>query len=619
MLNSPRQHAHRGRPSLVPAARVAAMAGLLLSALAHPGAALAGPTGGQVVAGSGTIARPNVNTTLIQQQSQSLAIDWTGFDVASHEQVRFQQPSSSAAVLNRIFNESPSQIHGSIQANGQVFIMNPNGVVFGPGARVEVGGLMASSLDIDLADFMNGHYRFSAPDGSVPGAVINRGLIEAASGGGVALLGGAVRNDGVIIAELGYVLMGSARQALVDFDGDGLIRFHVDSAILEDAAGQGSEEGATVVNSGEIRADGGQVLLSAAAARGIVDSAVNNQGIIRAASIERSAGRVTLSAAGADIENSGTIDVSASGAMDAGSITLTSDAGVRNRGSLVADAVAGDGGRVTLAGAGLTLLDTGSTISARATGGRGGQVRALGDSVAMLSAATIDVSGGFGGGTVLLGGDFQGANPLVANARLTGVAAGALINADATVAGDGGRVIVWSDETTNFYGRISARGGPSGGAGGFAEVSGKQHLAYRGSADLRAADGSRGTLLLDPEIIEIRGGGSGGQFSGNSANSGAGAILFSDTGPSVVYQSEIEGQSQTADIILQASRSISTAGDFNNGALILAPNSNLLMETRNLGSGETGLINLIGSSQGAGLRITTSGSGTIYRALRGGW
>ena len=626
MLNSARQHAHRGRPPRVPAARVAAMAGLLLSALIHPGAALAGPTGGQVVAGSGTIARPDVNTTLIQQQSQSLAIDWTGFDVASHELVRFQQPSSSAAVLNRIFNELPSQIHGSIQANGQVFIMNPNGVVFGPGSRVEVGGLMASSLNIELADFMNGHYRFGAPGGGVPGAVINRGLIEAASGGGVALLGGAVRNDGVIIADLGYVLMGAGRQALVDFDGDGLIRFHVDGAILEDAAGQGvgqnlsqgSDQGGAVVNTGTIRADGGQVLLSAAVARGIVDGAVNNEGIIRAASIHRSAGTVTLMALGGEVENSGTIDVSASGLAGAGSVTLSSDADIRNRGSIHADAGEGAGGRVTLQSAGLSLLDTGSSISARSAGGRGGEVRVLGSSVAMLSAATIDVSGGFGGGTVLLGGDFQGANPLLANARLTGVAAGAFINADATGTGDGGRVIVWSDETTNFYGRISARGGPSGGAGGFAEVSGKRHLAYRGSADLRAADGSRGTLLLDPEFIAITGGSGNGnndnsstRFASNDANSVAGEILFSTTGPSVVYQSEIEGQSQTADIILQATRSISTVGSFSNGALTLAPNSKLLIETRNLGSGETGLINLIGSSQGAGLRIETSGSGTI--------
>ncbi len=618
MSNSPRQHAHRGRPPLVPAAHAAAIAGVLLSVLVNPGAALAGPTGGQVVAGSGTIARPDAVTTLIQQQSQSLAIDWTGFDVAAHEQVRFQQPSSSAAVLNRIFNELPSQIHGSIQANGQVFIMNPNGVVFGPGARVEVGGLMASSLDIDIADFMNGNYRFSASGGGVPGAVINRGLIEAATGGGVALLGGAVRNDGVIIADLGYVLMGAGRQALVDFDGDGLIRFHVDGAFLEDPAGQGigqdtnrnSDQGGTVVNTGEIRADGGQVLLSAVVARGIVDRAVNNEGIIRAASIDRSSGTVTLSALGADVENSGTIDVSASGLVDAGSVTLTSDAEVRNRGRIHADGADGAGGRVGLEGAGLTLLDTGSTMSARSAGGRGGEVQVLGESVAMLDAATIDVSGGFGGGTVLVGGDYQGANPSVANARVTGIAAGARIHADATNTGDGGRVIVWSDETTNFYGQISARGGSSGGNGGFAEVSGKEHLAFRGSADLSAAEGNRGTLVLDPAFLVISGGSPPGD-SGGSSSIFAGQILFTDVGPSIVYQSEIEAQSALSDITLQATRWIFTFGDFSSGTLALAPDSNLAIETRNLGSGESGRINLITSDQGRDLTIATSGSGTI--------
>ena len=171
LLDSSRPHAHRGRPALARAACVAAIVALLLSALfGYPGMALAGPTGGQVVAGSGTIQRPSADTTLIQQQSQSLSIDWTGFDVAGHELVKFQQPSSSSAVLNRVFNELPSQIYGRIQANGQVFIMNPNGVVFGPGARVEVGGLMASSIDIDVDRL---HERdttgSAAPEGSVPG------------------------------------------------------------------------------------------------------------------------------------------------------------------------------------------------------------------------------------------------------------------------------------------------------------------------------------------------------------------------------------------------------------------------------------------------------------------
>lgn len=627
-LTSPRSHAHGGRQSQAGAARAGTAAVVLWSMLAYPAALLAGPTGGHVVAGSGTIQRPNVDTTLIQQQSQSLSIDWTGFDVAGHERVNFQQPSSSSAVLNRVFNELPSQIHGRIQANGQVFIMNPNGVVFGPGARVEVGGLMASSLDIDIDDFMSGRYRFAAPEGGGAGVVVNHGLIRAATGGGVALLGAAVRNDGVIIADLGHVLMGAGRQALVDFDGDGLIRFQIDGAILEDLAGHDADQekvhGGVVVNNGEIHADGGQVLLSAAVAQGIFDRAVNNTGIIRATSIDRSAGVVKLSALGASVENAGRIDVSAPGTGVAGSVALSSDTDVLQRGQIRADAGRGDGGRVALQSAGLTLLDTGNAISARAADGRGGEVRVLGESVAMLAAATIDVSGSLGGGTVLVGGDYQGANPSITNARISGVAAGARIHADATGQGDGGKVIVWSDDTTNYFGSISARGGPAGGDGGFAEVSGKRHLAYRGSADLTAAKGSRGVLLLDPQSIAITGGSGDGdgfatKFAASGANSAAGAILFSNTGPSLVYQSEIEAQSASADITLQATGSISTTGSFTNGALTLAPDSNLLIETRNSGGAETGLINLIGSRQGPDLKIAASGSGTItVRAGVGG-
>ncbi len=613
MAMIPRHCAHRGWSPRAPVGRAVVIAGVLIAALIIAAASHAGPTGGQVVAGSGTIQRPDVNTTLVRQQSPSLAVDWTGFDVAGHELVQFQQPSSSSAVLNRVFNQLPSQIHGSIVANGLVLIMNPNGVVFGPGARVEVGGLMASSLDIRVEDFMSGSYLFSAAPGVEPGAIVNRGLIKAATGGGVTLLGGSVRNDGVIIADLGHVLMGAGREALVDFDGDGLIRFHVDGALLRDIASEDS----AVRNSGEIQADGGQVLLSAAVARDIVDRAINNEGIIRAASIERASGVVRLSATGGNVENSGTIDVSVVEPGDAGAVSLESDVGVAQLGHIHADAAAGDGGSVELRSAGLTVLEAASGLSARASAG-GGEVRVLGENVAMQDAAIIDVSGGLGGGTVLIGGDYQGGNPSVPNATRTGIAEGARILADATENGDGGRVIVWSDTMTSFYGFISARGGPSGGDGGLAEVSGKDYLAFRGRADLTANRGTRGTLLLDPGSLVIVGGsgngdpdGSAERFSGLGADSAAGEILFSDLGPSIVYQSEIEGQSAFADITLQAAHSISTSGTFDDATLVLAPNSNLLIETRNRGSGEAGLINLTSSAHGTGLTIATQGTGTL--------
>jgi filamentous hemagglutinin family protein len=597
-------------------------AGVLAALLAVPVGVHAGPTGGEVVAGSGTIQRPDASTTLITQQSHSLAVDWTGFDVASHELVQFQQPSSSAAALNRVFNELPSEIHGRLQANGRIFIMNPNGVIFGPGARVEVGALMASGLDMHVDDFMNGHYRFAAPEGSEPGIVVNRGLISAATGGGVTLLGGAVRNDGVIVANLGHVFMGAGRQALLDFDGDGLIRFQVDGALLSDVAGEGS----AVSNRGEIRADGGQVLLSAAVARGVFDRALNNEGVIRAAGIQRSAGAVRLFASGGVIENSGIIDASAANAQVAGSVVLQSDTDVLQRGRIHVDAAEGNGGQVLLEGAAGTRLDVGSQTTARASAGRGGSVQALGDFVTLGEAAVIDVSGDMGGGAVLVGGGYQGADPTIRNARLTSVASGALIRADATGSGDGGRVVVWSDQMTDFFGHISARGGASGGDGGFAEVSGKEQLAFRGTADLRAAQGSRGTLLLDPAFLIIEGGsgdgdgdGSTEQFQGSGATSLAGQILFSDLTPSIVYQSEIEAQSAFADITLQATKLIIANGTFTGGTLALAPDSSLTIEARDKsGGGSVSFVDLTSSVHGADLNIVTSGSGSISVLSGGG-
>ncbi|NIU42649.1 MAG: filamentous hemagglutinin N-terminal domain-containing protein, partial [Gammaproteobacteria bacterium] len=608
-------HARRGRLPRTPVARVGVV-GVLLLLVAIPCTVPAGPSGGQVVAGSGSVQRPDASTTLIKQQSQALTLDWTSFNVAAHERVQFQQPSSSAAALNRVFDELPSEIHGRLQANGRIFIMNPNGVVFGPGARVEVGALVASSLDIQVDDFMSGHYRFAAPEGAEPGLVANRGLISAATGGGVTLLGGAVRNEGVIVADLGHVALGAGREALVDFDGDGLIRFQVDGALLRDVSGDGS----AVANSGEIRADGGQVLLSAAVARGIFDRAINNEGVIRAVGIDRSAGTVRLSAIGGSLSNTGTIDVSALADGEAGSVTLQGNAGVVQAGRVHADAARGGGGQVSIESSGLTLLDTGSETTALASEGRGGSVQVLGDSVVMRNAARIDVSGDLGGGTVLLGGDHQGANPAIANARLTRVDAEANIRADAIGTGDGGRIIVWSDERTDFLGRIAARGGPAGGDGGFAEVSGKASLTFRGSADLRAAAGSRGTLLIDPEELVITGGSGDGDddddsptsLQGSSGASGPGEVIFFEPTPSVVYQTEIEAQSALSDITLQAGRKVSTAGEFNDGELVLAQDSSLVIETRNIGDiNAENLIDLTTSTEGAGLKIVTSGSGTI--------
>ncbi|MEI2579878.1 beta strand repeat-containing protein [Scytonema sp. PRP1] len=197
----------------------------------------------------------------------------------------------------------------------------------------------------------------------------------------------------------------------------------------------------------------------------------------------------------------------------------------------------------------------------------GGTVQVLGDRVGLLDNARIDVSGETGGGTVLIGGDFQGKGE-VPNAARTFVGPGVTINADALTSGDGGRVIVWADEATGFYGNISARGGRNSGNGGFVEVSGKQNLIFRGNVDTSAINGNFGTLLLDPTNITIVNGVGG---TDNAQVAGDAQIFAGENPPDTFTISEatLESLSATANIILEATNDI-TINDLADNELFLA-------------------------------------------------
>ncbi|MEX2138898.1 MAG: tandem-95 repeat protein [Pirellulales bacterium] len=233
----------------------------------------------------------------------------------------------------------------------------------------------------------------------------------------------------------------------------------------------------------------------------------------------------------------------------------------------VTGSVTAHGGYVSIHSASETLVRGSIDVSA-APGGVGGRIEVLGPVVALLDSAVINASGDAGGGTVLIGGDFQGHNPEIPNSQYALVTAGCRIHADALVEGDGGTVVVWSDLNTHFYGHATARGGSTAGDGGLVEVSGKENLTFRGSADLTAANGLMGTLLLDPLDITIANGSGDGAadgtttFSGNPSG-GIGQILSADTGPTTIYETELEGLSNSTNIILQATRNItiSNLGD----------------------------------------------------------
>ena len=284
------------------------MLAVLLLAITTLPLAIAGPEGGQVVGGSGNISQSGVNTT-INQTSQNMAIDWQSYNVNVDERVQYIQPNTSAIALNRILSQSGSTIAGRIDANGQVILVNPNGVFFTPTSIINVGGIIASGLHIQTSDFMNGHYIFDAVSGS-DGRVINSGMINASlggnGGGNVALIGKQVENDGLIVANLGSVNLAAGKQAVLTFDQGGLLGVRISQEILQDELGIDP----AVIHSGDIHAEGGRVLLTASTSQEVFSQAMNTGDLDQLSSVVmHEDGSFTLGA-GADVLNSGSIDVS---------------------------------------------------------------------------------------------------------------------------------------------------------------------------------------------------------------------------------------------------------------------------------------------------------------------
>ncbi|WP_041766468.1 YDG domain-containing protein [Psychromonas ingrahamii] len=282
---------------------------LIAVALSLPGfAVIAAPQNGQVLTGSAGITQSGT-TTVISQNSQNLSLNWDSFNVSSSETVNFEQPGASSLAVNHIIDTNGSQILGSINANGQVFLINPNGVLFGEGAQVNVGGLVASTLDTNDAN-IDGNVRSFSGDGD--GAIVNQGTINAADGGYVALLGNSVSNQGTITAPLGSVGLAAGNSAILTFKDNHLTSIEIDQSMLDSLA----------KNGGLIQADGGRVLLTAGAKATLQESLVSNTGVIQARTVENLPGNITIlggmAAGTADID--GTLDASAPDGGDGGYI-----------------------------------------------------------------------------------------------------------------------------------------------------------------------------------------------------------------------------------------------------------------------------------------------------------
>jgi filamentous hemagglutinin family protein len=497
------------------------------------------PTNGQVTSGAATINQ-NGNVMNVLQSSDRMSATWNTFNIGSGAQVNFVQPSSSSVALNRVTSGDASQIMGQLNANGQVYLVNPSGILFGQGAAVNVGGLVASALPISDADFKARKARFHASaDSGTPGAVINRGTITAADGGYVALLGSQVRNEGAIVARLGRIMLGAGEQVTLDFNGDGLINMEVDGALA----------GAAAVNQGLLQANGGTVVMSARSSDALLSNVVNNEGVIEATSLQNRNGTVLL-----------------------------------------------DGGETGVAAVSGTI-----DVSGRNAGETGGTVKVLGQYAGVFDGARIDASGDAGGGTVLVGGNYQGSGT-EHQSDSTYMAANASIHADAIHSGNGGKVVLWSTGSTGFYGAISVLGGGSGsngGSGGIVETSGHQLDAW-GSVNLSAASGQGGSWLIDPYNINITSAASSG--SGSTNVNGTVQFSSSGSGSSTLSSATLNSSlSEGANVLVITTNVGGNSGDINvqdniqgigNATLTLQAHRNIVMKDHTITSGAGKTLNV---------------------------
>ncbi|MEM1315179.1 MAG: filamentous hemagglutinin N-terminal domain-containing protein, partial [Pseudomonadota bacterium] len=455
--------------------------------LAGGAPAEAGPKGGVVKGGQASI-KTRGGVTTIRQGSQRVVIDWRSFDIDAHEAVRFVQPDRGSIALNRVLDGMPTHIRGQLLANGNVWLVNPSGVMFHAGSVVDVGGLLATTADIENDAFLRGDYVFDKP-GDPDARIVNEGRISFKDAGLAGFVAPEVVNRGEIAGRVGRIVIAGHERFSVDVSGDGMFEL--------DLGPTGPEGGGRAVNLGRLAAEGGTIVLSAAAVRGAVEAAVHAGGVIEARSARLEGGAIILDGGGGRVEVTGALDVS---------------------------------------------------------GASGGEVRVEGAEIALREGARIDASGETGGGRVRIGGGRAGAGPAEGGLRAADrleVAAGAFVTVSADRIGDGGEAIFWSQDATLFAGRVEGFGGAEGGDGGFVEISARLDLAFAGEVDLSAPLGAVGQVLFDPRDIVIVSDGSGDDVSGD-------VPAGQDPGLDIAINAD-SLTSITGDVTLQATRDITFA------------------------------------------------------------
>ncbi|WP_181409945.1 two-partner secretion domain-containing protein [Martelella alba] len=389
------------------------------------------PSGAGVAAGQVGIASSG-NSMTITQTSDRAIVNWGSFNIGAGNSVNIHQPGSGSAILNRVTGSTPSSIAGTLSANGQVFLVNPNGIAITPTGTVSTGGgFVASTLGIADSDFMSGSLNFSGSGAS--STVSNSGVITVGHGGYAALLGGKVRNDGLIAVPFGKAGLGAGEVITLDLSGDGFMQVSVPSSLVDDGE-------ALIENSGTVSTEGGTIVMRAATARNAARKAINMSGVAEARSVSGRNGKITLGGGeGGSVQVSGKVSARAKKATSSPS---TQEGGV--------------------------IEITGATVVA--------------------DHAVLDASGFGNGGTIRLGGHESDANALQRATTLT-VSDGTMIVADALDGGNGGTVVFWSDDYAGLSGTVSARGAGDGNGGRF-YAAGARGPVFASEVDLGSSQAS---------------------------------------------------------------------------------------------------------------------------------
>ncbi|HRK96913.1 MAG TPA: filamentous hemagglutinin N-terminal domain-containing protein [Alphaproteobacteria bacterium] len=328
------------------------------------------PLGETVIGGGATFDRSTTNALYVNQSTNRLVVNWNSFNIGSDAMTQFHQPSSGSLAVNRVVgkNSDPTQILGSLKANGRIMVLDRNGVLFGANSRVDVGGIVASTGDVSTKAVMRGDNTLVLKNLGSAGQVINNGLINITDGGLAAFVAPTVRNNGVISAKLGKVVLAAGIDtATVDLYGDGLVQLAMNdktSAVLAD-------------NGGIINTEGGTVLMTASAAKNVVDSVVNMSGVINASSAKMVGGKIILSGGqGGTVKVSGSLNASGKTGgkieIKGKAVELTNTSFVSANGGALNGT--GNGGQVDVFGNQNTIFRGRIEAEGGALGGNGGYV-----------------------------------------------------------------------------------------------------------------------------------------------------------------------------------------------------------------------------------------------------